>query len=195
MDVFIDVSQAVLKTERLLLRAWREGDLEDFFAYASVEGVGEAAGWPHHETKETTGKILHGFISEKNVFAVVYRENGRVIGSLGLHRSWANDDARYKDLRTKEIGYVLSKAYWGKGMMPEAMRAAMEFCFDRCGIEALTCGHFEANRRSRRVIEKCGFSFAKTGAYYSKQLLKSFAVRNYILLRQKGAPGKAHEQK
>ena len=59
-------------------------------------------------------EMLQSFISEKNVFAIVYKENNKVIGSLGLHESWANDESDYAHLKIKEIGYVLSKAYWGR---------------------------------------------------------------------------------
>ena len=48
MNAEIDISNVELKTPRLLLRPWRESDLNDFFAYASVEGVGQMAGWNPH---------------------------------------------------------------------------------------------------------------------------------------------------
>ena len=58
MDVPFDVTDITIETERLLLRPFAESDLEDFYAYASVPGVGEWAGWPHHESIETSMKIL-----------------------------------------------------------------------------------------------------------------------------------------
>ena len=87
MDVPIDVSQVEIRTARLVLRPWRPEDLADLYAYASVEGVGEMAGWRHHESPADSEAILKIFISEKNVFALADRETGRVIGSLGLHPS------------------------------------------------------------------------------------------------------------
>ena len=183
MDITVDISPVVLETDRLILRGWQERDIDDFFEYASVDGVGEMAGWRHHDTMETTHKILQAFISEKNVFAVVYKENEKVIGSVGLHESWTNGDERFQNLKVKEIGYVLSREYWGRGLMPEAGRAVMAFCFDRCGLEALTCGHFETNLQSKRVIEKCGFSFVKKSTYNAKQLQTTFRNLNYIALR------------
>ena len=45
MDAPVDVTKVRLETPRLLLRPWEEEDLEDFFAYASVDGVGPMAGW------------------------------------------------------------------------------------------------------------------------------------------------------
>lgn len=57
MNLEIDISNVVIKTERLILRPWKETDLDDFFEYASVDGVGEMAGWPHHKSKEES-KLL-----------------------------------------------------------------------------------------------------------------------------------------
>jgi [ribosomal protein S5]-alanine N-acetyltransferase len=182
MDTTIDITGTKLETERLILRTWHIDDLADFFEYACVDGVGEMAGWKHHESLDISKKILTSFIDEKNVFAIVYKKTGKVIGSLGLHNSWANDDAAYKDLKVKEIGYVLSKAYWGKGLMPEAVNEVIRFCFEDRGLDVLTIGHFETNCQSRRVIEKCGFRFVKNGEYYAKHLQKSFNDMKYILL-------------
>ncbi len=182
MDAIVDVSNVVLKTERLILRAWQESDRNDFFEYASVEGVGEMAGWKHHTTMEETQKILNSFIAGKNVFAIVYRDNNKVIGSLGLHTSWANQEKEYENLKTKDVGYVLSKDYWGRGLIPEAVRALIDYCFSECGIELLTCGHFETNLQSKRVIEKCGFQFKKKSQYCAEQLQQNYVYLEYVLL-------------
>ena len=61
-----------LKTERLILRAWQESDRNDFFEYASVEGVGEMAGWKHHTTMEETQKILNSFICREKMYLPLY---------------------------------------------------------------------------------------------------------------------------
>ena len=183
MNIRIDVSNIVIDTERLILRAFTESDLQDFYNYASVPSVGEMAGWPHHESIEISKRILRSFIDEKEVFAVYHKTDQKVIGSLGLHKSWANDDA-YKDLKVKEIGYVLSKAYWGQGLMPEAVSAVIKYGFNTLGLDAFTCSHFSENRQSRRVIEKCGFMFVKQSEFYAKQLQRSFEDMKYILLRK-----------
>lgn len=182
MDIQIDITNTMLETERLVLRPWYKSDLEDLYEYASVPGVGEMAGWRHHESKETSEKILDSFMEEKNVFAVVLKQNDKVIGSLGLHPSWANNDPVYATLKQKEIGYVLSKSYWGMGLMPEAVTRVIEFCFDTLKLDAVTIGHFQTNSQSRRVIEKCDFKFVKSSEYYAKQLGKSFEDMKYILL-------------
>jgi len=184
MDIKIDLTNIVIETNRLILRYWEESDLSDFYTYASVDGVGEMAGWRHHESIEDSVGILRHFINEKDVFAIVHKVDKKVIGSLGLHYSWANDEAEYKDLKTKEIGYVLSKDYWGQGLIPEAVMAVIDYCFKQLDVDALTCGHFSTNNQSRRVIEKSGFIFMKHSEFYAKQLQRSIDDLKYILLRK-----------
>jgi len=183
MDVIIDITKTIIETDRLLLRTWKESDINDFYEYASVAGVGEMAGWQHHESIDVSQKVLQSFISGKNEFAISYKENGKVIGSVGLHESWANDDSEYSHLKMKNVGYVLSKEYWGKGLMPEAVADVIRFCFDECNLDALTCGHSPANNQSKRVIEKCGFSYVKQSEYFDNDLQMTFNGMRYILFR------------
>ncbi|WP_124065693.1 GNAT family N-acetyltransferase [Clostridium sp. E02] len=183
MDVCIDCSKEVIETKRLILRGWKEEDIKDMFEYASVKGVGEMAGWKHHETIEETHKIISDFISEKNVFAIVCKENEKVIGSLGLHHSRLNDNEIYKNMKIKEIGYVLSKDYWGKGLMPEAVKAVIAFCFEKHSLEALTIQHGSTNSQSEKVIKKCGFTLMEKGRNFSQFLQTYGDEMKYILLR------------
>jgi len=184
MDVTVDITDTILQTGRLILRPWKEQDLLDFYEYASVPGVGEMAGWARHGSYNESRKVMQIFMDGKNVFAIVHRDDDKVIGSLGLHRSWANDEDNFDDLRVIDIGYVLAKNYWGRGLMPEAVNAVIDFCFSKLDIQAVTCGHFRNNEQSRRVIEKCGFVFFKESEYYAKQLDKTFEDMKYILIRE-----------
>lgn len=68
MDTIIDISKVIIETDRLILRTWKQSDINNFFEYASIDGVGEMAGWKHHETIEETQSILNTFILEKNIF-------------------------------------------------------------------------------------------------------------------------------
>ena len=160
MNAPVDVTVMRIETERLILRAWMESDLLDFYEYASVPGVGEKAGWNHHQSLDESKKILGLFMNGKKTLALELKENGKVIGSLGLEPR--DEDAGLPaKLQGREIGYVLSKDYWGRGLMPEAVKAVIAYCFDVLDFDYLTCGHFDHNDRSRRVVEKCGFQFLK----------------------------------
>ncbi|MBQ1397193.1 MAG: GNAT family N-acetyltransferase [Clostridia bacterium] len=160
MNAEIDISKTELKTRRLTLRPWRESDLDDFYEYASVDGVGEMAGWCHHTSKEESKEILDMFIKEKKTFAIDY--NGKAIGSLGIEWYKEEDMPELADQKGREIGFVLSKDYWGQGLMPEAVRAVIAYLFDELGLDFIICCHYTDNPRSGRVQEKCGFRFYKS---------------------------------
>lgn len=185
MDIEIDLTQTVLETDRLILRAWKQSDVKDFYDYASVKGVGEMAGWKPHDTIETSAIILDSFMKEKNVLAIVDKQSQKVIGSLGLHVSWANEEERYQNLKSKEVGYVLSKDYWGHGLMPEAVNALIAYAFDQLNLDLLTCCHFTHNDQSKRVIEKCGFQYQKDGRFYIEYLDQMVDDKKYILWKDK----------
>ena len=156
----VDVTNIRIETDRLVLRPWRESDLEDFYEYASVDGVGQRCGWLPHKDREESKRILDIFIEEKKTFALELKENGKVIGSVGLEVRDA-DLGIPEELAGREIGYVLNKDYWGRGLMPEAVKAVIDYCFKKLDFDWLTCGHFVWNDQSRRVVEKCGFRYIK----------------------------------
>ena len=158
MNAEFKINGTEIETPRLILRAFRESDLDDFFEYASVEGVGEMAGWRHHESKEESLKILRRFIENDKTFAICYKENGKLIGSLGIEKYGLEDKlTEFEPYLGREIGYVLSKDYWGRGIMPEAVKAVIDYLFGVLDLDFLTCGYYSFNSQSKRVQEKCGF--------------------------------------
>lgn len=166
MNAEIDISRVVLTTERLVLRPWRLSDLEDFYEYASVDGVGQMAGWKPHENKEESLAVLRRFIDGKKTFALVYE--GKVIGSLGIERYKEEKFPEFDGKRCREIGYVLSKSYWGRGLMPEAVRKVIAYLFEEVGLDAVFCAHYLSNHQSARVQEKCGFHHYAFGRHETK---------------------------
>ena len=160
MDAPIDVTNIRIETPRLILRPWRMADLEDLYEYARVDGVGQMAGWQPHGSIEESRAILEMFIRERKTLALESREDRKVIGSLGLEPCYPATGLDER-LQGREIGYVLSRDHWGRGLMPEAVKAAMAYCFYGAGCDYLTIAHFDFNTQSRRVIEKCGFTYLR----------------------------------
>ena len=166
MNKYIDITNVVLKTERLTLRPWRESDLSDFYEYARVDGVGQMAGWNPHRNVEESQMILSHFIKGKHVFALEHQ--GKVIGSLGVEEYSEENYPELNALQGREIGYVLSKSYWGQGLMPEAAKAVIDWLFSEENLDFIIVGHFDRNAQSRRVIEKCGFQYIKTNKFETR---------------------------
>ena len=143
-----------LETERLVLRSWQLSDLDDLYEYAKNPNVGPMAGWEPHSSKDISLNILKSFIEDDEVWAIVFKENNKVIGSLGIH-----SDKKRRNESAKSMGFVLSEDYWGMELMPEAAKYVIKYAFEEESIDILSIYHYSVNARSKRVIEKCGFNF------------------------------------
>lgn len=158
MNASFELNGLIIESERLILRPFKEYDLCDFNEYASVPGVGEMAGWDHHETIDKSREILDSFIREDKTFAIVLKDNNKVIGSLGIEKYGLEEVlSEFFEYKGREIGYVLSKDYWGMGIMTEAVSAVIEYLFNVAELDFLICGYYDFNSRSKRVQDKCGF--------------------------------------
>lgn len=158
MNADFKINGKIIETKRLIIRQFEQGDLDDFYEYASVDGVGQMAGWNPHENKEKSQEILNMFIEENKTFALFHRDDKKVIGSLGIEKyKRENELTEFNNYIGRELGFVLSKDYWGKGLMPEAVNAVINYLFNELNYDFLTSGYFIFNNQSKRVQEKCGF--------------------------------------
>jgi len=178
MNKPIDISAVILQTPRLTLRSWRETDLDDFFEYACVDGVGQMAGWLPHKSKEETARILNSFITHRKTFALEF--GGKVIGSLGIETYNEEKFPELASLQGRSIGYVLSKDYWGRGLMPEAVQAVIRYLFQSEQLDFIHVSHFVWNRQSQSVIRKCGFSPVKETIHQTHYQTEEPAVENLL---------------
>ena len=148
------------ETDRLILRPWTESDAESLYEYAKNPEVGPIAGWPVHTSLENSKEIIRDVLSGEEVYAVCLKEDNRAIGSIGLikpeqsHTNAATDEI--------EVGYWIGVPFWGRGLIPEALRRIQEHVFNDLGCSAMWCGYYEGNEKSRRCQEKCGFVFHHT---------------------------------
>ena len=150
----------ILETERLILRKMTLNDVEAVFAYASDPEVSRYTLWETHRSIEdsrafltlTTQKYKNG--SEPD-WGIVYKGNGCLVGVCGLV-NWEAEHAR------AEIGFVLSREYWGHGFMPEAVRAVFRFGFGRMNLNRIEARCIAENAASARVMEKAGMAYEGT---------------------------------
>lgn len=169
-----------LETERLLLRPFIEADAPDLYEYAKDPRVGPPAGWPPHRSLAESREIIATVFSAPNTFAVVDKPSGKVIGSAGFvgrHQTAlpGPDD---------EIGYALNPDFWGRGLMPEAVRELLRYGFEELGLRTIWCNHWQVNEKSRRVIEKCGFRYRFTGKTWEELMEEERTVCYYALTRE-----------
>ncbi len=156
-DMILRDGRNVFETERLILRPWHVSDAEECFRYAGDPRVGPIAGWPAHTGAEYSREIIRDVLSAEETYAIVLKETGLPIGSIGLHN---NDLAEKED--EKELGYWLGVPFWGRGIVPEAAGEALRHAFEDLGLGRVWCGYYDGNEKSRRVQEKLGFKYQWT---------------------------------
>ena len=150
----------ILQTERLILRPFTEADAESLYEYAKDDRVGPIAGWPPHTSIENTREVIEYILSAEETYAVCLREDNRAVGSIGL---MIGERSNIGLPETEgEIGYWIGVPFWGRGLIPEAVRELIRHAFDDLGLERLWCGYFDGNEKSKRVQEKCGFVYHHT---------------------------------
>lgn len=156
-----DSAKQTIETKRLILRPWEESDAEVMFKYASDPDIGLIAGWPPHTSVENSREIIRTVFAAPETYAVVLKETGEPVGSCGIIFSGSLHSEEIK-LREAEIGYWIGKPYWGQGLIPEAVTTLLARGFNNLHLDAVWCGHYDGNTKSKRVIEKCGFKFHHT---------------------------------
>lgn len=148
------------KTARLILRPWKETDAGSLYQYAKDPAVGPIAGWPVHTSVENSREIIKNVLSAPETYAVCLQADNIAIGSIGLippmqaHTAAADDEV--------EVGFWIGVPFWGRGYIPEAIREMQRHAFADSGCQAMWCGYYDGNEKSRRCQEKCGFTYHHT---------------------------------
>lgn len=130
------------------------------YKYASNEKIGPSAGWLPHKSITESEDIIKTIFAIPNTFAIVLKSINEPVGSIGLMVG------KYSSLslpdNEAELGYWLGVPYWGQEIMPEAVREILKYGFEYLNLKKIWCCCSSENKNSKRVQEKCGFSFVKS---------------------------------
>jgi RimJ/RimL family protein N-acetyltransferase len=147
-------ADAILQTERLRLRRWRDSDLPTMAAWSADPRFMRHMGRGPLSWDESVAGFArvqrhwdeHGF----GLLAVEDRASGALIGRAGVqfHRLWSADP---------EVGWGLDPAWWGRGLATEAGGACVRWAFETLGFSRLVSITTPDNVASQRVMAKLGF--------------------------------------
>lgn len=169
-----------LETDRLLLRPFTEDDAEGLYAYASHPEVGPPAGWKPHESVEESLWVIREIFQPADTLAVVRKSDGRLIGSAGFvgkHRTELG-------LPSEEVGYALARDCWGQGLIPEAVEGILRHAFLEQGYAAIWAAYYDGNRKSKRVMQKCGMTYRLSRVEDVPQLGETRLARYFAITRR-----------
>ncbi|OOE12553.1 GNAT family N-acetyltransferase [Fictibacillus arsenicus] len=142
-----------IETEHLILRKITLDDAEGMYLYASDEEVTRYVTWDTHSSLSDTTHFINSFLPQYDApWGIELKENGKFIGTV--HFVWWQQQHN-----SAEIGYVLSKEYWGKGLITEAARAIISFGFESMDLVRIQARCFLENKGSEQVMKKLGMSF------------------------------------
>ena len=147
-------------TKRLVLRPARMRDAEDMYEYSKDPEVARHVLWDAHQSLRETRSVLRRMIRDYHgappfTYVIELREERRVIGTIGLMNfSRAN--------RSAEVGYSLSRAYWNRGLMSEALQAMIKYCFEELKLNRIEAQHEVENPASGAVMRHAGMRLEGT---------------------------------
>jgi RimJ/RimL family protein N-acetyltransferase len=157
-----------IETSRLYLRQFSMADLNDLSVIRSDPEVMRfiGTGQPHSvdQVKESLEHIFagwkqHGF----GRWAVLHKPDKKLIGWSGLAFLDKTDEI--------EIGYGIAKEYWNRGFTTEAAAASIRYGFEELKLNRIVAVAMPENIASRRVMEKIGMRYEKTGHWYEAELV------------------------
>jgi ribosomal-protein-alanine N-acetyltransferase len=143
-----------LTTNRLNLRAMRMSDARDIYEYSCDPQVARHVLWEAHQNIHQTRAYIRYVLRQYRAgtpssFCIELKDTGKVIGTIGF--MWVSNENR-----SAEVGYSLSRSYWNKGIMTEALREIMRFGFETLNLNRIEAQHECDNPASGKVMEHVG---------------------------------------
>ena len=160
----------------------RMSDARDLFAYAQDPEVSRHVLWDTHRSLGESRQFLRGALrqyrrGQPSSFAITLKDSGRMIGTIGF--MWVN-----LDHQSAEVGYSLSRDYWNRGIMTEALRQVVAFGFERLRLNRIEAQHEVDNPASGRVMAHVGMQYEGTLRKRIKNKGRYVDVALYAILRE-----------
>ncbi|MEI8201319.1 MAG: GNAT family N-acetyltransferase [Eubacteriales bacterium] len=151
----------IIETERLILRPFTMADADPMYRnWASDPEVTKYLTWPTHSSMEVSEKVLESWCPlnedmENYQWAIVLKEINEPIGSIAVVKL-------NNDVESADIGYCMGRNWWGQDIMPEALKAIIDFLFNEVGFNRIAAAHDVNNPKSGRVMQKAGMTYEGT---------------------------------
>ena len=75
--------------------------------------------------------------------------------------------------------FQYTSPFWGQGLIPEAVNEVLRYAFENLRQTAVWCGYFDGNEKSKRVQEKCGFTYSHTEHNKPAPLMNDFRTEHF----------------
>ena len=178
------IGTKTIETERLILRRYVVEDAEDMYRnWAGDPEVTKFLSWPTHPNAEFSRKLLEKWVSYYDEgrtynWGITLKGDDHVIGNIAVVE-------REERTRSYELGYVLGRAFWGRGIMPEALKAVIAYLFQgEKDLNRIIATHDVRNMKSGRVMQKAGMHFDGVLRASKRNNLGMHDTAYYSILRE-----------
>jgi len=181
----------IIETERLLLRTWKEEDVEPFYQVNQDSRVLELLTEFLFSSREEVKNFIHqqekSFAKNRYMFfAVEEKISQALIGFCGLMEAMPP-----LSVSAVEIGWRLASGYWGKGYATELADAVLDYGWNELGLKEIFACTAAQNNRSQRVMKKIGMTRDLAGDFLHPKLPSDHRLALHVLYRIKREEGKA----
>lgn len=179
MELFKNLPQ--METKQLILRQFNHNDVNDVFEYASEPDIAKFVVWYAHTSKfeslEFINNTVEAYLKNKPApWAIVSKKNGKVIGSIGFNKFDTENEKA-------DIGFAISKKYWGKGITSHALKLIIDYGFSKLELNRIEAHCIIGNKASARVLEKAGMKYEGTFREFTKIKGKFISAKFYAILK------------
>ena len=156
MQVFQDLlyRPPLIVTRRLTIRPVTMSDAHDIYEYSRDAEVARHVLWDAHQSIQQTRSYIRFLLKQyrsgnPSSFVIEMTQEKKVVGTIGF--MWIQSENR-----AAEVGYSLSRAYWNRGIMSEALLAMLEYGFTKLNLNRIEAQHESDNPASGRVMLHAG---------------------------------------
>ncbi|WP_028034908.1 GNAT family N-acetyltransferase [Chelativorans sp. J32] len=174
-----------IETERLILRPWEHRDRAPM---ARIHGDPDVRRFyykvltPEETNADIDLSIERARINGFHFQAAELKETGELIGLIGLGRVPDATKAVIPSRPDVEIGWVLGKQFWGKGLAPEGARAWLDYAWS-IGLPEVVAFTARINLRSQRVMQKIGMRYDPADDYMHPKIPEGHPLHAHVLYR------------
>lgn len=187
-DVFILLEQSMKKLYKLMpevyfddfcLRTIKKSDAKDMYEYGKDKEVTRYLNWGPFilpsEAKKSIMTIFYPRLKEglPKGYAIIDTRTSKMIGTIDFH-------SKIKGVNGAEIGFVIHKDYWNKGIMTKALDRIVQIGFDYLGYDLIKIKHLKENIASQKVILKVGFKYIRSEKYILEK--KDYVLKDDLLI-------------
>ncbi len=172
----------MLETERIILRKIEPKDASTLLKWGQDNIYHKRAGYQYLQDLDAAKKSVLQYQARPYSYGIVLKENNRLIGLVELYERGLDE---YNGLLlTKDLGFLLDKEYWHRGLMTEALQLIIDFAFKELEQNQIWAGTFVSNTNSQKLLKKLGFRYVYTTDYSMVSSLFNYQEKYYLLTPQ-----------